>query len=133
MSTDGIRRNTNPAPPPAATPAPAPEKTAAAAKPAPATKPSLLDRLEGDVKGAANKLIGGVRNVIDDVKPKKYAEGRDGFVAFDPATGAITGGHAAGVTVREQDAAGTPMGPLFKILGHGLPGDDVSFQVGNQT
>lgn len=129
MGTDGIRRN---APAPRA-PAPAdPKKPAQTNVAAPAQKASLLDRLEGDARGVAAKLLGGVNKVASELLPKRFAEGRDGFIAFDPQTGAVTGGHAAGVTVREAEGQGTALGPLFKILGHGLEGDNVVFDLGGQ-
>jgi len=133
--TDGIRGKPTPNPLPAA---PAKTKNAIngiSNKPvaAPTKKPGLLDRLENDAKAFGNKLIGEVNQVVGELSPKPFAEGRDGFVAFDPQTGAVTGGHAAGATVRASEAQNTPLGPLLQILGRGVSGDDVRFQLGDAT
>jgi hypothetical protein len=62
-----------------------------------------------------------------------FAEGRDGFWAFDPATRAATDGLAPGAAVRAARAPSSSLDPVLHFLGRNLRGEPVRIPLGPQT
>src|SRR5580704_13051917 len=62
-----------------------------------------------------------------------FAAGRDGFVAFDPKTGSVSGGQPPGAEVRAARDLPARFAELAEIMGTGLEGIPVEFSVGGRT
>lgn len=124
MATDRIGR-----PPP---PAPKLSSASPVSKPQGSTNVVAPKNVNADgMDRSRARNAAAVNALMSTTRADFFAQARDGFVAFDPSTRQVVGGHAAGVALRDGELQGTPLENLLKVFARGVPNGDVVFRVGD--